>query len=121
MPKLNRASSCVASKPIRQELARLVGRPDTRRLAHPLERDWRPTTVLNPSCPDGQPFTTRNCWDFIYDSIQSGVEIEVKPMSDGKTGYVLKVSLPQNRTLYIKLQIGCGYVIGKSFHYSEYC
>jgi hypothetical protein len=37
----------------------------------------------------------------------------------GKTGYVLKVPGYQNQTIYIKLQLGAGTVIARSFHESE--
>ena len=37
------------------------------------------------------------------------------------TGYVLKVPLHAGKPdLYVKLQLGAGKVIGRSFHYSEY-
>ena len=38
----------------------------------------------------------------------------------GKTGYVLKIDLnPGRPQLYVKLELGSGVVIGRSFHESE--
>ncbi len=37
---------------------------------------------------------------------------------EGKTGYVMKVLLG-TKMVYIKLELGSGKVIGRSFHYSE--
>jgi hypothetical protein len=39
----------------------------------------------------------------------------------GRTGYVLKIALfGAPRLIYVKLQLGSGNVIGRSFHYSDY-
>jgi hypothetical protein len=37
----------------------------------------------------------------------------------GKTGYVVEAALNE-RSLYVKVQLGAGKIIGRSFHYSEY-
>ncbi|HET6879183.1 MAG TPA: hypothetical protein VFI31_03445 [Pirellulales bacterium] len=37
----------------------------------------------------------------------------------GKKGYVIQVSL-NTRSVYAKVQLGSGKIIGRSFHYSEH-
>ena len=79
--------------------------------------EWQPTTAIDPQ--SGFPFTDAGAWEFVAekledDSVLEPVQLE-KPL--GSTGYVLKIPLG-NRQLYIKLQLGAGKVIGRSFHYS---
>src|SRR5258706_8714415 len=119
MAKPSRDSASPASVAIRRELARLAGHSRTRRLEYPC--DWNPTAVVNPDCPDGLPFTPLNYWPFIAAKLlDATVDVVVMTMHDGKRGYVLKVPAKPHGTIYIKLQIGCGYVIGRSFHYSDH-
>ena len=67
-------------------------------------------------------FTDASAWEFIAAKVESGENIEVvrlhKPK--GATGYVMRIDLgPDVPALYVKLQLGSGRVIGRSFHYSE--
>ncbi|GIW90630.1 MAG: hypothetical protein KatS3mg109_1062 [Pirellulaceae bacterium] len=85
-------------------------------------RDWRPGSVLDPKT--GKPFTEAAAWEFIAEVLETtDVALEAvemrEPGSGGKTGYVLLVPTGERR-LYIKLQLGAGRVIGRSFHYSEF-
>lgn len=103
---------------IRQQLIVLASRKSARTLGWP--RDWRPTQVINPN--SGEVFTPVGAWEYIVELLQDGVDIETKILDapeEGKTAYVIKVRHGE-RTLYIKLQLGSGKVIGRSFHYSEY-
>ncbi len=100
---------------IRHQLLVLVRRRSCRVLGWP--RDWRPAQVLDPE--SGEPFTPEGAWDFIVTLLEGGVEIEEKKLDDGKTAYVILTPVAC-RTLYVKLQLGSGRVIGRSFHYSKY-
>ena len=51
--------------------------------------------------------------------LRDGTDISAMSMDCGKTGFVLKKQLPEG-VLYVKLQLGSGCVIGRSFHYSEF-
>jgi hypothetical protein len=67
------------------------------------------------------PFTEWRAWEFVVELLESGCPIEEIPLRNppGKKGYVLKHSMPEVcETLYVKLQLGSGCVIARSFHYS---
>jgi len=102
---------------LRRELAILARRKRARVLGWP--RDWRPSEVCNPE--DSCPFTPAGAWEFIAEILEKRTDIALKPVTldhpSGATGYVLIVPL-QTDTVYIKLQIGAGKIIGRSFHYS---
>jgi len=101
---------------IRKQLATLTGRKRARRYGWP--RDWQPGTVTNPE--DGNPFTMQGAWEFIAELLSQGVELEhviIDEAKGGKSAYVIKTEL-NNRQLYIKLQLGNGCIIGRSFHYT---
>lgn len=103
---------------IRHELLVLARRRSARVLGWP--RDWKPTQVTNPKT--GQPFTPVGAWEFIVELLERDIEIETKildPPEEGKLAHIMQVSLGQ-RKLYVKLQLGSGRIIGRSFHYSEY-
>jgi hypothetical protein len=78
--------------------------------------DWRPTEVINPR--DGQPFTPAGAWEYIAELLETHPIDEMElDQPAGKTGYVMKVASPDGE-IYIKLQLGSGKIIGRSFHYS---
>ena len=87
--------------------------------------DWEPDSVRDPRLerlPDNT-FTRDSCWEFILEKLEEGHEIEEielrKPL--GSKGYVMKIDTgTKEPQLYVKLQIGVGGVIGRSFHYSKY-
>jgi hypothetical protein len=104
----------------REELARLAGRAATRVVAHQHKSEWSPTTVVNPADDNGQVmFISGTEWNYIRDLLVTDESWKPVTLNDGKTGYVLTKKLAQG-TLYIKLQLGCGCVIGRSFHYSHH-
>lgn len=80
---------------------------------------WSPHTVTDPST--GQPFTSFGCLDFIKNLLENKYPIEVIVLDKppGAAGYVMKV-VPGggDAEIYIKLQIGPGWLVGRSFHYS---
>ena len=82
--------------------------------------EWRPYEVLNPDT--GLPFTSSSAWALIGDLLERGHPMqEIVPRKPpGKRAYVLVVELdPAFAPLYIKLQLGNGKVICRSFHYSQ--
>ena len=80
--------------------------------------EWQPTTVIDPLT--GSPFTDAGAWEFLADKLENGWELEPMQLEKppGSTGYVLKIPL-DGRKLYVKLQLGSGCVVGRSFHYSK--
>lgn len=85
--------------------------------------DWRPGQVRNPDGLLDTHFTDSTAWELIATRLEHGQEVTVidlrKPK--GAKGYVMKIDLgPDVPRLYIKLQLGAGKIIGRSFHYSEY-
>lgn len=110
------------SDAIRHDLALLARRNGARNTRWTKERptSWRPRTVKDPS--SGDPFTAEGAWQFIADLLDSGHPIEpmILEKPPGKRAYVMKVDLdPELPRLYIKLELGCGVIYGRSFHYSE--
>lgn len=83
--------------------------------------DWRPTQVTHPLSE--MPFTPKGAWQFIEEKLADGHPLEevILDTPPGKKGYVMKIDLgPNQRKLYVKLQLGSKEVIGRSFHYSEF-
>lgn len=112
------ARPLLADTSIRHQLALLACRKSSRRVGWP--RHWAPTSVRAPHGQHGETFTEAGAWEFIATLLDSEHPIEEITLREppGKTGYVLHVSLPNDRPLYIKLELGSGTVIGRSFHYS---
>jgi hypothetical protein len=78
--------------------------------------------VVNPNDPDDQVFTERGAWEFVAELLEAGhplKEVDLKKPV-GKKGYELLASGGKGRPeIYMKLQLGSGRVIGRSFHYSK--
>jgi hypothetical protein len=84
--------------------------------------DWRPEQVPNPEGLLLPYFDDRSAWELVAARLESGHEVETVTLEDppGKTGYVMKIELnPRRPLLYVKLELGRGEVIGRSFHESE--
>lgn len=80
--------------------------------------EWQPYAVLD---ENGEPFTDAGAWDLVADLLERGHPIKsvVLRHPPGKRAYEMIVSLrPGSLEIYIKLQMGSGRVIGRSFHYS---
>lgn len=85
--------------------------------------DWRPDDVRNPTGLLDGNFTDLTAWEFVASRLEEGEEVEVIDLRQppGAKGYVMKIDLGAGvPTLYVKLQLGAGKIIGRSFHYSEY-
>ena len=84
--------------------------------------DWRPEQVRNPNGVLDTHFTPAAAWELIAARIEDGHPIETVELHKprGATGYVMKIDLePGAPQLYVKLLLGSGMIIGRSFHYSE--
>ena len=113
-----------APEPIRRELAVLARRSHARVTEFRIDRpiDWRPGQVRNPNGLLDTHFTDATAWELIASKIEDGHPIEVVMLREppGATGYVMKIDVePGQPRLYVKLQLGSGRIIGRSFHYSE--
>jgi len=98
--------------PCRRRWCRVLGWP----------RDWRPGTVVDPHDADQQVFTEAGAWEFIAELLEAGHPIQEIELDNpaGKRGYVLVADGGDQRPeIYVKLQLGSGQVIGRSFHYSN--
>jgi hypothetical protein len=109
-------------KSIRSQLALLARRPHARVriFTRDVPIDWRPGTTRHPN--SGECFTDAGAWEFIAESLDReapALEAILLHLPPGKTGYVLKVPGYEKRTIYIKLQLGAGTVIARSFHESD--
>lgn len=85
--------------------------------------DWRPGDVPNPDGVLLPYFDDASAWELIASRLESGHEVEtvILDRPPGKTGYVMKVDLdPKRPRIYVKLELGSGEVIGRSFHDSEW-
>ena len=76
--------------------------------------------------PDGvldTHFTDAAAWELIASRLEDGHPVEVVELRKpaGATGYVMKIDVePGQPLLYVKLQLGSGRIIGRSFHYSKH-
>ncbi len=110
---------------IRKQLVILARRPSARVTEFTGERptDWRPGQVRNPDGSLDGFFTDASAWEFIATMLESDHPVEIVKLHKptGAKGYVMKVDIePGMSKLYIKLQLGSGKIIGRSFHYSDY-
>ena len=84
--------------------------------------DWRPGRVRNPNGVLDSHFTDTSAWEYIAARLESGHPVEVIRLDKppGAKGYVMKIDIePEMPQLYVKLQMGSGKIIGRSFHYSD--
>ena len=84
--------------------------------------DWRPGQVRNPNGILDTYFTDAAAWEFIASTLEDGHSVEIVELRKpaGAKGYVMKIDIePGWPQLYVKLQLGAGKIIGRSFHYSD--
>ena len=109
---------------IRHQLIVLSERNDARVTDWTRDRptDWRPEQVRNPNGMLDTHFTDTSAWELIATQLRAGCVVEVVELRKppGAKGYVLKIPIESGRPyVYIKLQLGAGKIIGRSFHYSR--
>ena len=103
---------------IRRQLVTLCRRARARQLGWP--RDWRVHQVMNPRT--GVPFTEASAWEYIAEVLESGhaYQVLILERPAGAKAFVLLIAQgPGVPEIYVKLQLGAGIVIGRSFHYSN--
>jgi len=107
------------SKSVRRQIAVFASSSRTRTIGWPAE--WKPGEVRR---PDGESaFTDPGAWEFIAALIETDHPVEEVELTNpaGKKGYVMLVDMgTEVPLLYIKVQMGSGRVIGRSFHYSHH-
>ena len=108
---------------IRHQLVTLVRRGDrTSKFTRERPSDWRPGEVPNPNGLLLPYFDDDSAWELIASSLENGHDVKtiILDQPPGKRGYVMNIVLnPGRPPLYVKLQLGRGEVIGRSFHESE--
>ena len=110
---------------IRRQLAVLARKSRARVTEFSIDRptDRRPGQVRNPDGVLDTHFTDAAAWEFIASRLEDGHPVEVVELRKpaGATGYVMKIDVePRQPLLYVKLQLGSGKIIGRSFHYSKH-
>ena len=108
----------------RRQLILLAGRSHARVTEFSADRptDWRPGQVRNPDGILDTHFTGATAWELIASRLEDGHPVESVALRKppGATGFVMKIDIePRHPKLYIKLQLGSGKIIGRSFHYSD--
>lgn len=108
----------------RRQLIVLARRPSARVKEFSPDRptDWQPKQVRNPEGMLDSHYTDAAAWDLIASRLEAGHDVETVELRkpEGKRGYVMKIALEMEQPLlYVKLQLGSGKIIGRSFHYSE--
>lgn len=108
---------------IRNQLVTLARRSRARVTQFSPEKpiDWRPGQVRNPHGLLDDCFTDGSAWEYIATMLENGHPVEIVQLHKpaGAEGYVMKIDIePGKPLLYIKLQLGSGKIIGRSFHYS---
>jgi hypothetical protein len=107
---------------VRHQLAVLARRRQARITAfsHEVPTKWNVYQVRNPETE--LPFTDESAWEFIAQLLEQGHPLIATQLRKppNAIGYEMLVVLEDKRPkLYVKLQLGAGRVIGRSFHYSE--
>ena len=112
------------SESIRHQLVGLARRRKARVTEFSRDRPtvWQPGEVRNPDGRLDTHFTDAAAWELIASKLEDGHPVEIVELEKprGATGYVMKIAIePDRPLLYVKLQLGSGKIIGRSFHYSE--
>ena len=108
----------------RHQLAVLARRRQARTTAFRADRptDWRPGQVRNPDGILDTHFTDAAAWELIASKLENNHLVKILELRKpaGARGYVMTIDIePGQPQLYVKLQLGSGMIIGRSFHYSE--
>jgi hypothetical protein len=111
--------SAEEAEPIRHQLLALAGRKEARVTEFTRERptEWQPGQVTNPRT--GFCFTPREAWHVICDALRSNCSLEEVQLRHppGRRAYAFTIEFgPRGPRVYVKLELGSGKIIGRSFH-----
>lgn len=110
----------VVSNDIRWQLIALARsrRSRTHLFSRSRPTHWAPSEVRRPDT--GAAFTPEGAWAFVVEQLEGGCAIEQIALETppGRTGYVLLIDGWEGQKIYIKLQLGSGVIVGRSFHLS---
>lgn len=105
---------------LRREMVRLIRANQFQtKFTRDAPTEWRPYEVRDPRT--NEFFTEFSAQEYIAILLDGGHPVEEMKLDKpkGKRGFVMKKQLnPGHGELYIKLQMGQGCVIGRSFHLS---
>lgn len=102
---------------IRQELIRLSSKSATRKAVFTSKAPtkWHPEQVYDPAT--GQPFTKDAAWERVRTELENcDLKTRVMDHPPGKIGYWFHFHDAKGTKIYVKLQLGSGFVLGRSFH-----
>ncbi len=101
---------------LKRQIIVLCRNSKTRKLGFPSR--WCPGQVISPE--SDLPFTESGAWCLVADVLEAGEELRPVALRNppAGTGYVITTKLSDSKEIYIKLQMGNGCVLGRSFHYS---
>lgn len=106
---------------LRREMVRLIRENRfSKAFSREAPVDWRPYEVRNPST--NELFTEKSAQEYIAKLLEDGHPVsEIKlTKPPGKRGFEMKKALNADQgELYVKLQMGQGCVICRSFHLSD--
>jgi hypothetical protein len=113
----------VVDESIRRQLCLLARRKECRRtgVSSPYPGKWRPWTLIDPATDE--PFTEAAAWELIAARLEGGEELTEVILENppGRRAYSMEFLLPNDpQPLYVKLQLGPGTILGRSFHPSEH-
>jgi len=82
-------------------------------------RKWHPAQVRDPR-RQGDYFTRENAWEFIAEILEAGHPFEVIEQDDppGVNAYQMVVDIGEASVpaVFIKVRLGAGEILGRSFH-----
>lgn len=119
-------ATCVCAVELTDELrATLVKRCRSRRtrtsaFTSRAPTKWDPRSLRDPGDPLNV-FTEDRAWDFIAEALEAGVAVQVISLEKppGAKGYVMLLNGAGTDKIYVKLQLGGGTVLCRSFHRSN--
>jgi hypothetical protein len=106
----------------RKELARLARQPILREIPFGTESPtkWWFGKVIDPRT--GKLFTSPGAWDFVAETAEDGrIKIKEKDQNrpPGCTAYQWVVDSKLGKKIFIKVILGKGKILGRSFHYNK--
>lgn len=108
--------------PRRAQLAQLCRQGKRRLVARQYPCDWHPGTVLNRL--SGEVYTESAAFEAIARALEDpGIEVTalVLRTPPGKVAYEFCIPQGKDRPpIYVKVQLGMGCVLARSFHYSDF-